>query len=285
MTKIRQPLPVGAVFKSENGEEIHCIQAVFPICTSTSADAGPIQFIGTAFFLQHQGLFATAKHNMMDGGKPQKILFALHFLSNDIYVLRNIWKWVIHPTADIAIGMLTPATANGAQLTNRVLSLSPNEPKVGDMASTFALPKTKVERHEDHQAIHVDPTWHFGYIEKFFPNGRDRVFFPGPVYQTSIEIPGGASGGPVLDQHGMVIGVNSSGYDVSEGDENISFVTPITEVMTMRIPFLNVDLPNRRIRGPSVFELVECGQIGRGTAATPDPKDQAAHPAAPIAER
>jgi len=200
----------------------------------------------------------------MNAGKPLEILFSFHFLPGNRYLLRNVWKWVIHPTADIAVGMLTPAERKGKQLTNRALTLSPFEVKTGDVVATFAVPKTEIETQTNRQIVRVDPTWHFGHIEQVYPTGRDRVFYPGPTYQTTIELIGGSSGGPVFDRHGMVIGVNSTGYDVALGQENISFVTPIFEALDFRFPFLNV--PALNCSNPSLRDLVECGQVfmGRG---------------------
>lgn len=259
MTEERKPLPKGADFKSLRGNAVEG-SAVFPICTSTSANAGPIQLIGTGFFIADHGLFATAKHNLMLKDGPREILFSFQFLP-DGYVLRNVWKWVTHPISDIAIGMFRLGQPSENRPINLALALSSSAPGIGDLVATFAFPKTRIEKREDFQELHFDPTWHFGYVEEFYPEGRDRVFYPGPVYSTSMKVIGGASGGPVFGPRGVVIGVNSSGFDVGDGEGPISFVTPIEEAMAMSIPFLNLNTPGGMIVGPSIRDLIKHGRI------------------------
>jgi hypothetical protein len=63
------------------------------------------------------------------------------------------------------------------------------------------------------------------------------VFLPGPCYQTTMTVIGGASGGPVFNKYGKVIGVNSTGYD----GQQISFVSRIHEALTFKVPDVNID--------------------------------------------
>ncbi len=68
--------------------------------------------IGTGFFVVKNGGFATAKHvaleaqRAMSGAKNSVGL--VYTLSNGLSVFRPIWKFAIHPTADLAFGIPQP---------------------------------------------------------------------------------------------------------------------------------------------------------------------------------
>ncbi len=44
----------------------------------------------------------------------------------------------------------------------------------------------------------------------------------------------GASGGPVL-RGNTIIGVNSTGFDIFQNEEPISFITPITQILELTL--------------------------------------------------
>lgn len=54
-------------------------------------------------------------------------------------------------------------------------------------------------------------------------------------YQTTMTIEHGASGGPVL-KNDLVVGINSSGMDLPEGEIPISFITPIDLILDLSVP-------------------------------------------------
>ena len=89
----------------------------------------------------------------------------------------------------------------------------------------------------------------------------------------AIEIRSGASGGPVFDSRGRVIGVNSRGWDFrgseQEGD-NLSFIVPIRELLPLELEPLQVppiswedaQIPeNRRGQILTVAELAKYGHF------------------------
>ncbi len=57
-----------------------------------------------------------------------------------------------------------------------------------------------------------------GKVQATYPEGRDAIMVPFPAIEIACGSRGGMSGGAVLDQHGLLVGVLSSGYDTVEGD-------------------------------------------------------------------
>ncbi len=198
---------VEAQFTDGNGIPVNGIYAVFPICKY--AETG-IDFVATAFFIGKYALFTTAKH-VLD--EHQEKLFAVTFGTDGTYYFRDLHQTCLHETADVAIGVLKSLlhTETGEPFINKVLTLTDRIPKPKEMACTYAYPKTMV----DHtlKNYNFNTTWHFGKIEKYFPNGRDKVFLPNACYRTTIEISSGASGGPVADKYGRIFAINSTGID------------------------------------------------------------------------
>jgi hypothetical protein len=64
---------------------------------------------------------------------------------------------------------------------------------------------------------------------EFHPDGFGRLKHP--CLQTSVEILSGASGGPVIDSAGRIFAVNSTSFDLNDGGEPVSFVTPIAPLL------------------------------------------------------
>jgi len=83
------------------------------------------------------------------------------------------------------------------------------------------------------------------------------MFFKGTCIQTNMQIKGGASGGPVFNDEGYVIGINSTGFEMTDSEEPISFVTPIQKVFDIEYP-LNTD---EGIRSVKFIELESFGLI------------------------
>lgn len=79
---------------------------------------------------------------------------------------------------------------------------------------------------------------------------------PGNVYETSITIKGGASGGPVYDENGNVFGVNSTGIDGT----NISYVSSIGDILDLAVCDLSLSDGSRRAT-MTIRELIGHGAI------------------------
>jgi hypothetical protein len=56
-----------------------------------------------------------------------------------------------------------------------------------------------------------------GTVVGVYPNGRDRVMLPFPCIEVACGTVGAMSGGVVLDEHGLLMGVLSIGLSVDDG--------------------------------------------------------------------
>ena len=244
--------------RTGDGDPADASHAIFPI-VKYDPDSRP-HLIGTGFFVSNMGLFVTARHVLLaafdEHGHQRDPIGIIQFLPNGTYLRRPILRCTTHRIADVAVGVAAPMSNNkdGTPLTNRVLTLTVDPPNIGTRVVTFAYPK-HINLIGDVQILSFAPTWFDGKIEEHLTAGRDRVVLPGPCYQTSIVIHGGASGGPVFCPSGCVFGVNSTGFDGTD----ISYVSRVNETLTLTVEGVSMggDLP----RMTSAMEMVREGHL------------------------
>lgn len=215
-----------AVFKNGLGEVVDGARAISALFTYGEKNIP--KFLGTTFFITVDGLMITAKHCVVDNnGKQLDSLFIYQILGDNKYLLRPIGNVYCNENSDIAVLVPSAVKNNitGGILRNPVPTLSSIKPKVDDVISSFAFPKTFVLNDGVNREVHVNSTWHFGKIEDYHENGISIL--KNSCYQSSMHILHGSSGGPVLNAKGKLIAINSSGSDVSFGLEPYSFLTPI----------------------------------------------------------
>jgi hypothetical protein len=193
---------------------------------------------GTGFFIHKSGLFVTAKHvpilndnNLIDN------IIAIHAYGNDICI-KHVKNFQIHPSADIALGFLDIHDVHNKFIWgNNFLypHLIPSfvTPQIGMKVSNFGYGGSSVTNIKSRfQQGNFPCQWHNGVITQLYPDGRDAVFYPGPVMETNLKTIGLASGGPVFDEFGQVIGINSSSID---GEPPVSYFTPIYTIRDMSV--------------------------------------------------
>jgi hypothetical protein len=255
-SKLLGEAPKGAYqFHTDDGALGDPSEAVFPILSQDAK--GIFSLIGTGFFIAENGIFVTAAHVISavldEHDNPTGPLGLFQFSPGGKYYPRPIHCATRHPVADVAVGVAWPMHHNqtGHPLPNKLLSLSTSAPGLGTVVSTYAYPKTTIQRGSP-QVIHFEPAFFDGQVVEHFPNGRDRAVLPGACFQTSMVIHGGASGGPVLGPNGAVFGVNSTGFE----NEAVSFVSCISQILELGIP--DVVVPgSHRPRLVTVRELCE----------------------------
>ena len=221
------------IFRDNHGNDVQPIDVVFPILT---IDDNGFKFIGSGFFVHPAGGFVTAKHVMFDSkGKLIDPCYIIQAVKGK-FIMRKLQVYFPSPVSDIGIGMLKGGFVyeDGSPFYHTPLAISLDVPEVGDIIKTFAYPKAKIKNIDETQIGDFKGDWQGGEIVKHYPNGRDKVLLPHNCYETSVLINGGASGGPVIS-NGLVIGVNSTGYDVEDGQKPISFITPISEIFNLPI--------------------------------------------------
>jgi hypothetical protein len=250
----------GVTFFTEEGNVVRGEEAVFPICQWINPEKGKLKFIGTAFFIG-QNIFLTAKHNVYDSHEGLTDgLFAICFNEENKYQIRNIHQIIIKKEGDIALGLLKllehPSTKK--PFLNKCLVLDVKEYGPNEPVATFAYPHSNVLTIGERQEAHFNPTFEKGVIKEFLANGRDRTFLPNPCYRTNINIKGGASGGPVFNKEGQVLGINSTGFDFKACEEPVSFISRVHEALSFVIK--DVEIGNKK-RDITLYELAALGHI------------------------
>jgi hypothetical protein len=230
-------------------------QVIFPILKQT--DAGAFRLLGTGFFIASFGLFISAKHVLRDcfdqSGMQRFPICILQIFPDNHYRYRNILWCSSHNTADVAVALAEPWEDD---LLNPCLPLTTSPPPIGETVATYAYPQGQIKEENFLQILNIKDAFFDGQIVEFLPNGRDQSMLPGPCYQTSIVLHGGASGGPVVGKSGRVFGVNSTGFD----DDKISYLSRINEILRLPLPHLR--LPNEQVITSScILDLSNAGWI------------------------
>ncbi len=223
--------------------------AIVPLI-SEDKKLGKLFFIGTAFYISNSGILMTAKHNLFD--KENKLFSNLgvyHFLPDNQCILRPIRTLTFTNEYDIAY--LLPEqilNKNKELVSNPTLILSNSEPVIGEQLATYGYPNSRMNVNE----FHFNADFFLGNCIQYKSEGSPML--RNPCYQTSIHIKSGSSGGPVFDKEGHVFAICSTGYDLIEGEDNISFITPIQ-------PSFNLILEDGLGNRSTILELIENGII------------------------
>jgi Trypsin-like peptidase domain len=211
--------------------------AIFAI---VAFEAQSPKLLGTGFYLQPKGGFATAAHVAIEAqdhltAAPGSVGIARTLPNGETRFL-PIWKFFIHATADVAFGIPRAEfvdDASGQVINAKVLSLTNATPDIGAAVSTWAYPLHRfIEREPAGRVLQLQPDFYDGRLEEFYADRGPSAKLSPPYYRTSIHLHGGASGGPVFFD-GHVFGVASSSF---EGAEDLAFVTPASALLEIRIP-------------------------------------------------
>ncbi|WMT76279.1 serine protease [Bradyrhizobium sp. Ash2021] len=211
--------------------------ATFAILGRPTLDS--FALIGTGFYLQGMGGFATAAHVALEAERhlaemPDSVGIARTLPNGRTHFL-PIWKFFVHPTADVAFGIPRYEfvdDASGNVIRPKVHSLSSQPPPIGTPISTWAYPLHAVVDADEGRVFRLQPDFYDGLLEERFEDRGPSVKLTPPYFRTSINLHGGSSGGPVFDADGKVFGIASCGYD---GATDIAFVTPAGSLLDLEI--------------------------------------------------
>jgi hypothetical protein len=224
-----------------------------------------VSLLGTGFYLQLKGGFATAAHVALEAEQllaevPNSVGFA-HTLPDGRSFFLPIWKFFIHDTADVAFGIPRFEFVNdntGDTYKTKVLSLTSAARAIGSPISTWAYPlHALIDNDSGEQSMQLQPDFYDGVLEELFGDRGPSVKLRPPYFRTNINLHGGSSGGPVFNAEGEVFGIASCSYD---GATDIAFVTPAAALFELEIP---EHISDSGSDGPKVSlrELAERGQI------------------------
>ncbi|RPJ19325.1 MAG: serine protease [Planctomycetaceae bacterium] len=240
-----------------NGLEVPITDTIFPIVQADGP--GPWYPIGTGFFIGPFGLFATAKHVLFDreGNHLGSLVGAQLVYAESRIEMREIVKVSAHERADVAVGVLRQAD-DQAGTPNTRLTLTERIPEPDSEVLSIAFPRGEAVGEPGKFRITVRTAAIKGRLSQHYPERRDSVMLPGRCYQTTMDIRGGASGGPVAFGDGSIFGINSTGME-SE-DEQIGWVSSIADILDL--PLNKVQLPDgERREWVTVRELASRGMV------------------------
>jgi hypothetical protein len=83
--------------------------------------------------------------------------------------------------------------------------------------------------------LHDKPTAASGVIAANFPTGRDRGLLPFPCFEITARFDGGMSGGLVLDEHGAVCGLISTGLSGDHEARPVSYAVALWPLLRTTI--------------------------------------------------
>lgn len=248
---VKKNRPVSG-FKDNYGRIHQYDELIFPIIYHNQK-TDKYHAIGTGYFFHANGGFITAKHVLFDNGKLLSPCYAIQTLDTGERIKREIRIFFPHADADIGVGMLRGQLyKHGKEHLHVSLAISLTPPNIGDKISTYAFPKSEIIIEKDEQVGVFQGTWSNGEIRKLVKSG-DHHLLKTDSFETTMHIAGRASGGPVL-RGVQVIGVNSSGWDFLEGQEPVSNITPVHEVLDMM-------LTDSDGNETSVRKLMESGHV------------------------
>tara|TARA_B100000378_G_C18032826_1_gene408068 strand:+ start:120 stop:833 length:714 start_codon:yes stop_codon:yes gene_type:complete len=229
-------------------------EAIFPIVTF-DPDNNTWNCLGTGYFINPVGAFATARHLFMtDGKQTEKTLYGVQNINNEEYHLRPATKLISHNEADVMIGTLGKRRIEQKDYPasiSKYFALDFDSLSKDDEISTFAYPNTIKEILQTGETeFSFKGKSSNGRIVDLHEKGTSKV--KNRCYQTTMRIDSGASGGPVI-KNGYIVGVNSSSFDLFGDEEPISFITPIDYILDLYV--------KEKERLISVKELIESGYI------------------------
>jgi hypothetical protein len=207
-----------------------------------------LSIIGTGFYITRYGLLVTAKHVLEDlmaeDDASLVSSYVCHLAPENAIHLRPIRKAHLLRKADIGIAQadnfLDSFPANPLQ--NLRATLSTQLPSVGSPLTTYAYPENEVlDFGLENQVPVIAGDYFLGGFLRFVKE-PEHPFLRFPYFETTVEIRSGASGGPVFDAKGRVIGVNCRGWDFRGGEHEgnpLSYIVPIGNMLDIDVdPFM-----------------------------------------------
>lgn len=213
------------------------------------------QAVGTAFFLTHNGVLATARHNLADVLESTEKTSLAIMLPSGYVAVRELADWSIE--SESLLLLVDPADiAQESRATIRPFAINCIEPSVGDAVHAVGISRLTPppEAGPADHAFYVNVVR--GEILDVYSSGIGS-FRPFPCFYVGATYFRGMSGGPVLADNGTLLGLVCSGYD---SDDDALPTSSASFVHTL----LPIELPEqyRLSESPSdLYGLLQNGQL------------------------
>ena len=143
--------------------------------------------------------------------------------------------------ADLAVGQAENYAGSASPLANLRMMLATELPAIDSRLVTYAYPENdNLDFREPDKPRVIRGDFFTGRLLELVPAGP---FMPYPHAHTSIEVRSGASGGPVVDARGRVVGVNCRGWDFRGAEfegNNLSSFVPLIHLLDAEVPILQL---------------------------------------------
>lgn len=246
-------------FSETSGRSVGNNGLIFPLLKNLD---NRIHLVGTAFFVSDD-IFITAKHNIedvLDGkGEPSCPLYGCHFREGNRHIFRPVQRVYSSRLSDISLGFFDEITDTQGRnlIQNDYLILTADPPQIGEKIVTYAFPEVEVKGNDVRQEIWFWPNFYEGKFEEHHPHGRDRYLMPFPCYRGSMNLLGGASGGPVFNERGRVFGVNITAIVGS----NAAYFARVNELLPLCFEHIEFEIKGEVLRNASFADLIRRGYI------------------------
>lgn len=235
----------GPIAQRGDGQLIHPGDGVVPVMKEVGEKR--LSIIGTGFYITRYGLFLTAKHVLEelaaeDGASLLKA-FVCHLAGDDAIHLRQIRRAHLLKWADIGIGQADNYLETASSpLMNLRPTLSAEMPPEGSPLVTYAYPENEVlDFNDSSQTPSIKGDYFQGGFLRYVAQ-PEHPFLRFPYFETSVEVRSGASGGPIFDDRGRIIGVNCRGWDFQGAEHegnSLSYIVPVKNMLEIEVdPFL-----------------------------------------------
>lgn len=218
-----------------DGQTAHPNTAIFPIFKEIGD--GKNRLVGTGFFITRIGHFVTAKHVIKDvydfeTGTQRATIHALHFVKPFEVLVRHITHICANNNSDLVVGKMDYHVLNETKepLCNPVPIFTTEVPRVDSPVCTYAYPASDTIFFKNSESK-FKPTYYSGKFVENSEGPRDAGSGNWPHMITTINTEPKASGGPVFDEKGRVIGVNSLG-----GIKDYSCIPRSKELLPLTVP-------------------------------------------------
>lgn len=223
-----------------SGRSIDPSACVVPILKVT--EPGRLLLVGTGCYVTRYGLVLTAGHVLAELTVRDALgkAYVMHRAGESTIHLRRIrWaSWVNEMDIGLAQADNFLETVPEQPLMNKRARLSSRVPQVGELLVTYAYPENAPLDFRDRSAEPlVRADYYDGTVTRHLDAGQ-RPRLPYFHIETSVNVRSGASGGPVFDSRGYIIGIASSGWDFGEAAdvEPLSSVTLVRDLTSLTVP-------------------------------------------------